>query len=97
MKDWSSHSQQTGGYFQCNRFQAGSGADGGGTSEGPGEAVGDEEDEAEYALLFPEEAGNAHMEGLSKYKEYENVVWLHSVDFICEIVRDTSVVNFVFI
>jgi hypothetical protein len=59
MREWSSHSQQTGGYFQCNRFQ-------GGTAGGTGDlapATGDE-DEAEYAAVFPEEAGNAHMEGL---------------------------------
>lgn len=54
MQDWSLHSENTGGYFQCNRFQeAASGGTGGG--EG-GEGGGGD--------VWSEERGNAHAETL---------------------------------
>lgn len=51
MQDWSLHSDNTGGYFQCNRFIANSKA-------------GDAPEGSAVADLWAEEKGNAHAETL---------------------------------
>jgi hypothetical protein len=52
MQDWSLHSDNTGGYFQCNRFTENSGNVNVGNSETDGEDI------------WAEERGNAHAEAM---------------------------------
>jgi hypothetical protein len=56
MQDWSLHSENTGGYFQCNRFQEAASGGGGGGGAGDGADGGGD--------MWSDERGNAHAETL---------------------------------